>query len=107
DLAAAEQARAARKGVVPPGHWVAPRRTTDARANLTADIEAGPGIDRGWRGGDRRDRCAGNRRIRSARGSAAKRHASGNNKTPGASPHRPAAPHLSGRTPRNVSNAAP
>src|SRR5208337_4104051 len=106
-LAATEKARAACEGVAPPGEWIARGGPTDARANLSADIKAGPGIDRRGRGGDRRHGRPRKRQIGGGRRSEAESDTGGNNKTAGERPHRRATPHLSGRTPDEVSSTAP
>src|SRR5262249_36616190 len=53
DLPAADEAGLV-ESVVPTGEGIAPRRMRKTRAEIAADIEAGPMVDR-WRIGDRRN----------------------------------------------------
>ena len=69
DLAAAEKACTARESVASAGERIAPGGTAGTPANLSADIEAGPGIDRRRRGGDGCHRYPGKRQIGGGRGS--------------------------------------
>jgi hypothetical protein len=107
NLAAAEKACTARESVASASERIAPGGTAGTPANLTADIEAGPGIDRRRRGGDGCHWRPGKRQIGGGRGSGPGSDRGGKTKTARERRHRRATPRRSGRTRRDVSNTAP